>query len=100
MLKTLQLAACLFAIFYNCGITLGDSPNHSTQRWTPTSTQRNVTPLTKAATSATPSTRAILRPLELDAAGNLSAERVEPLPGADETSVDQALSYLRREPVF
>ena len=95
MLKTLQLAACLFAIFYNCGITLGDSPNHSTQRWTPTSTQRNVTPLTKAATSATPSTRAILRPLELDAAGNLSAERVEPLPGADETSVDQALSYLK-----
>ena len=96
MLKTLQLAACLFAIICNCEMTLGGSSNHSTQQWTPTSTQRNVTPLMKAATSAAPSSRAILKPLELDVGGNLSAERVEPLPGAYETSsVDQALSYLK-----
>lgn len=50
----------------------------------------------KAATSAAPSSCAILKPLELDVGGNLSAERVEPLPGAYETSsVDQALSYLK-----
>lgn len=88
--------ACLFAIFYNCGITLGGSPNHSKQQWTPTSTQRNVAPLMKGATSATPATRALLKPLVLDETGNFAAERVEPLSESPETSsVDQALSYLK-----